>query len=141
MYKQSLLWCLLLLAPFALRAQTDAASVRQVLNQQVTDWNKGDVTAFMTGYWRSDSVIFMTKTGPEYGYQPMLEHYKKGFPNKAAMGTLTFSNLILKRLSPDYYFVIGAFHLARSTGDAGGQFTLLFRKVNGQWKIAVDHTS
>ena len=141
MYKQSLLWCLLLVAPFALRAQTGEAAVRQVLNQQVIDWNKGDVAAFMTGYWDSDSVIFMTKTGPEYGYQPMLEHYKKSFPDKATMGILRFNNLILKRLSPDYYFVIGAFHLTRAAGDVDGQFTLLFRKVKGQWKIAVDHTN
>jgi ketosteroid isomerase-like protein len=140
MYKQTWLWCLLL-APLALKAQTDEAAIRQVLHTQVAEWNKGDIAAFMTTYWNSDSVIFMTKTGPEYGYRPMLAHYKKSYPDKATMGMLSFSNLILKRLSPDYYFVIGAFHLTRMAGDVGGQFTLLFRKVNGEWKIAVDHTS
>jgi ketosteroid isomerase-like protein len=124
------------------QADPDIASIQQLLNQQVTDWNKGDIVAFMTGYWNSDSVMFMTKKGPEYGYKPVMEHYKQVYPNKAAMGTLDFSHLIYKRLSPEYFFVVGAFHLHKDDGtDTGGNFTLLFRKIDGAWKIVVDHTS
>jgi ketosteroid isomerase-like protein len=120
----------------------DVSAIEQVLNQQVTDWNKGDIPSFMTGYWNSDSVMFMTKKGPAYGYKPVMEHYLQTYPNKAAMGTLDFSHLMYKRLSPTYFFVIGAFHLHKDDGtDVGGNFTLLFRKIDGAWKIVVDHTS
>jgi ketosteroid isomerase-like protein len=127
---------------FAIQTDPDIAAIQQVLNQQVTDWNKGDIVAFMTGYWNSDSVMFMTKKGPQYGYKPVMEHYKQVYPNKAAMGTLDFSHLIYKRLSAEYYFVVGAFHLhLDNRTDVGGNFTLLFRKIDGAWKIVVDHTS
>jgi ketosteroid isomerase-like protein len=142
MYKKILLPACLLLIAMCASAQNDEATIRQVMAQQVVDWNNGDPAAFMQGYWHNDSVIFMTKTGPAYGWESMLAHYKKGYPDKTAMGTLQFSNLILKRLSDEYYFVIAAWHIHKATGpDVGGQFTLLFRKIGGEWKIIVDHTS
>jgi ketosteroid isomerase-like protein len=145
MYKLTV-FLLLWAAPAALRAQStaaaaDEAAIRHVLDDQVSAWNNADVTTFMQGYWKSDSLTFIGSKGPNYGWQPVLDHYKKVYPDKAAMGALTFSNLILKRLSGDYYFVIGAWHLARTGGDVGGTFTLLFHKINGAWKIIVDHTS
>jgi ketosteroid isomerase-like protein len=139
MYKILLL--LTMLAATNATAQSDDASVRAVLTLQANAWNKGDVTAFMQSYWQNDSLTFVGQHGPTYGWQPVLDHYKQTYPDKAAMGTLTFSDLILKRLDNEYYFVIGAWHLSRASGDIGGHFTLLFRKINGEWKIIVDHTS
>ncbi|MEP6846325.1 MAG: DUF4440 domain-containing protein, partial [Panacibacter sp.] len=57
------------------------------------------------------------------------------------MGKLDFTILDLKLLSSDYGFVLGKWHLARTIGDIGGYFTLLFRKINGRWVIIADHTS
>jgi len=57
------------------------------------------------------------------------------------MGQLTFSEIKITRLAPDYCFVIGKWALKRKAGDVGGTYTLLFRKINGQWFIIVDHTS
>jgi ketosteroid isomerase-like protein len=142
MYKATLTWLLALsFAGAAAQAPSDESAIRSILSAQVNDWNQGNVTSFMTGYWNNDSVMFITKKGPVYGYQPVLEHYKQTYPDKATMGTLSFSGLLLKRLSPDYYFVVGAFHLQRSAGNVDGQFSLLFRKIRGAWKIVVDHSS
>jgi ketosteroid isomerase-like protein len=142
MYKTLLLLtALVATAPHAARAQNDADAVRAVLTLQADAWNKGDVTAFMQSYWQNDSLTFVGKNGPTYGWQPVLDHYKQAYPDKAAMGTLTFSDLVLKPLDREYYFVIGAWHLSRASGDVGGHFTLLFRKIDGAWKIIVDHTS
>jgi ketosteroid isomerase-like protein len=140
MYKRIILIALALMPLVTIAQNDDAAAVHKVLDDQVTYWNKGDVVTFMKGYWNSDSVMFVTKNGPVYGYQTVLAHYKKSFPNKAAMGDLTFSGLILKRLSSEYYFVVGAFHL-KGTANLDGNFTLLFRKIGGAWKIIVDHSS
>ncbi|HEY2727297.1 MAG TPA: DUF4440 domain-containing protein, partial [Parafilimonas sp.] len=76
-----------------------------------------------------------------YGWRTTLENYKKHYPDTATMGKLAFNLINLKKLSPEYYFVIGAWHLTRSIGDIGGYFTLLFKKINGRWVIVVDHTS
>ena len=123
-------------------AQTkDEVAIKKVMNDQVIAWNKGNVEEFMKGYWNNDSIIFMGKDGPNYGYTTTLNNYKKGYPDTAAMGKLSLTFDLMKKLSADYYFIVGKYYLKRSIGDAKGVFTLLLRKINGEWKIVVDHTS
>ena len=116
-------------------------AIRQLMADQAAAWNKGDVGEFMKGYWNSDSLMFIGHSGITYGYQQTLDHYKKDYSNADQMGRLFFTLLKVKPLSPDYYFVIGKWLLKRKTGDIGGIYTLLFRKIDGQWRIVCDHTS
>lgn len=119
----------------------DETAVRKVLAVQNDAWNRGDAEAFMKGYWESDSLMFVGKSGITYGYKNTLANYKKNYPDTAAMGRLTFILIQVKRLSAEYYHVTGKWHLQRSIGDIGGHFTLLFRKIKGQWVIISDHSS
>jgi hypothetical protein len=119
---------------------TDEAAIRKVLSAQEVAWNSGNIENFMKGYWVSDSLIFIGKS-VTYGWQKTLDRYKKGYPDTAAMGKLSYDLLEFKPLSPWYYFVAGKWHLQRSIGDVGGYFTLLFKKINGQWFIIADHSS
>ncbi len=124
------------------KAQTsDELAVRTILEQQTIAWNQGNLEDFMTGYWKSDSLMFVGKSGLTYGWQATLDNYKKGYPDTAAMGKLTFDLLQVKRLSVLYFFVVGKWHLTRSIGDVGGTFTLLFKKVKNKWVIIADHSS
>ena len=118
----------------------DEIAIRNVMNAQANAWNNGNIDAFMQTYWKSDSLLFVS-TPPTYGWQTTLERYKKGYPDTAAMGKLSFDLLQMKQLSPEYYFVLGKWFLKRNAGDVGGVFTLLFRKINGKWLIVVDHSS
>ncbi|HRH61457.1 MAG TPA: DUF4440 domain-containing protein [Chitinophagaceae bacterium] len=120
---------------------SDEAAVRRLMDEQVTAWNSGDIDAFMQGYWKSDSLLFVGGKGPTYGWQTTLDGYKKRYPDTATMGKLDFGIMQTKQLSAEYFFVLGKWHLARSIGDAGGFFTLLFRKINDKWVIVADHTS
>ena len=119
----------------------DEKEVRALLDFQTQEWNKGNIPAFMESYWKSDSLMFIGKSGVTYGWQKTLENYQKNYPDKAAMGKLKFELLEVKRLSPTYFFVVGKWHLTRSIEDVGGLFSLLFRKVANKWIIIVDHTS
>lgn len=119
----------------------DETAVRKVLGVQNDAWNRGDAEAFMKGYWESDSLMFVGKSGITYGYKNTLANYKKNYPDTAAMGRLTFILIQVKRLSAEYYHVTGKWHLQRSIGDIGGHFTLLFRKIKGQWVIISDHSN
>lgn len=118
----------------------DVTAIKALLTRQKDDWNKGDVTKFMQGYWESDSLLFIGKSISN-GYQQTLDNYKKGYPDTAAMGHLDFEFVAFRKLSPEYYFVIGKWHLKRSIGDVGGAYTLLFKKMKGIWTIVVDHSS
>lgn len=125
-----------------MHAQTnDVTAIKEVMNEQVKAWNNGDIDAFMHTYWKSDSLLFLGSKGPSYGWQTTLNNYKKSYPDTVAMGKLDFNILDVKLLSSDYGFVLGKWHLTRTIGDIGGHFTLLFRKINGQWYIVADHTS
>lgn len=119
----------------------DEQAIKNLMGKQETAWNKGDIEAFMLGYAKNDSLLFVSKSGVNYGYQTALEHYKKGYPDTAAMGKLHFELLQLKPMGSEHYFVLGSWHLTRSIGDVGGYFTLLFKKIKGEWFIIVDHTS
>ncbi len=134
--------CFLLLASCFCKAQTqDRQAVLKVMDTQQLAWNKGDIDGFMQGYWRSDSLVFVGKTAPAYGWQTTLDHYKKSYPDKATMGQLTFTITKVDVLDKTNAFVLGGWHLKRDKGDVGGYFTLWFRKIDGKWVIVCDHTS
>jgi ketosteroid isomerase-like protein len=128
--------------PLFVSAQTnDVAAIRKVLQLQTEAWNNGNIDEFMKGYWKSDSLKFIGKSGVTYGYNETLSGYKKRYSDTIQMGKLFFDLLEIKKLSPEYYFVVGKWFLKRSVGDIGGYYTLLFRKINGKWVIVADHTS
>ena len=119
----------------------DRQAIIKLMADQQTAWSKGDLDGFMQGYWKSDSLMFIGKRGPAYGWQTTLENYKKTYPDKAAMGKLTFRLDKVELLGARDAFVMGAWSLAREKDAPGGYFTLWFRKINGEWKIVCDHTS
>ena len=119
----------------------DEVAIRNILATQNTAWNRGDIDNFMKGYWENDSLMFIGKSGVTYGWLNTLKNYKKGYPDTAAMGKLTFTLIQVKKLSKEYYHVTGKWFLKRSIGDIGGHYTLLFRKINGRWLIVSDHSS
>ncbi len=131
----------ILLVQHAPAQMKDAAAIQSAMDKQVIAWNNGDIDAFMQTYWNNDSLVFVGKNGPAYGWKTTLERYKKNYPDTAAMGKLQFTILQLKELSQEYYSVLGKWHLQRTIGNIEGYFTLLFRKINGKWLIVADHTS
>ena len=139
---RSLLILLLVLSISKSFGQSSAASaIRSVLSNQVKAWNTGNLDSFMVGYWQSDSLLFIGKSGPKYGYKTTLNNYKKSYKNKAEMGKLHFDILNLKSLSSESYFVAGKWSLQRSVGNLQGYFTLLFQFSEGKWVIIADHST
>jgi ketosteroid isomerase-like protein len=119
----------------------DMKSINEVLNAQQSAWNRGDVGAFLIGYWRSPELTFSGGNGVSRGWDGVLARYKKSYPNHAAMGQLEFSDLEFRFLGPDAALVLGQWHLKRESGDIGGVFTLVWQKFPDGWKIIHDHTS
>jgi ketosteroid isomerase-like protein len=119
----------------------DELTIRKVLDSQTEAWNKGDIKSFMQGYWKDDSLMFIGKNGIHWGWQTTLENYKKNYPDTAAMGKLSFDIILVKKLSAEYFYVVGKWMLSRSIGDLSGHYNLLFKKINGQWLIIADHSS
>ena len=119
----------------------DGAQIRAVLDAQVAAWNRGDVDAFMQGYWKSEKTEFVGSTGVFRGWQAVLDRYRKAYPDRSSMGRLTFSDLEITALGPTAVLVLGQWQLDREHDRPGGVFTLVFRKFPEGWKIIHDHTS
>jgi ketosteroid isomerase-like protein len=122
-------------------AKADEKAIRQVLSEQQDAWNKGNIGAFMTGYWKSDSLTFTGANGITYGWENTYQNYLKRYNSPAKMGQLTFTILEVLPMGNDYCKVIGKWFLKRTVGDIGGHFTLVFRRFGNGWKIISDHTS
>jgi ketosteroid isomerase-like protein len=118
-------------------------AVTQVLIAQVDAWNKHDLDAFMTGYWKSPELTFFSGGNERHGWQETMDRYKATYQSPGhEMGRLEFANLRVEDLGPDAAFVRGEWHLTMPDGKTPhGLFTLVFRKFPEGWKIVHDHTS
>ncbi len=116
-------------------------AIKAVLIAQQAAWNRGDIPAFLEGYWNSSDLTFSGPSGIVRGYAGVLERYQKAYPDRPTMGELAFSGLEIRMLGRDSALVIGHWHLTRGMGDAGGVFTLVFERFPAGWRIIHDHTS
>jgi len=129
---------------FVIKSQAqkdDEGEIRNLLVQQTEAWNRGDISGFMQTYWQNDSLMFIGKDGITWGWKNTLERYKKGYPDKETMGQLSFDVIQVKKLSAEYFFVVGKWMIKRNTGDLRGHYNLLMKRIKGQWKIIADHSS
>ena len=142
MMKKILILLFFLFSTRAAFAQSkDEQAIRKVLAQQTEAWNRGDLEGFMEGYWKSESLVFIGKSGVNRGWQKTLDNYKSGYPDKTAMGQLAFDIIEVRRLARDHYYVIGKWMLKRSIGDLSGHYDLLWKKIGGKWVIVSDHST
>lgn len=114
--------------------------VQRTLHTQADAWNRGDIDAFMQPYWNSDDLTFSSGGNTIHGWQATLERYKTHYPDRAAMGTLKFDIDRVQPLGPLAALVLGRWHLERAE-PIGGNFSLIFQRIKGEWRIIHDHTS
>ena len=139
--RKTLLVLAMLCASVSHAQKTEESLIRNLLSQQTEAWNRGDINGFMQTYWQSDSLMFVSKEGITWGWQNTLDRYKKSYPGKEAMGQLSFEIVQIKKLSKEYFFVVGKWMLKRNAGDLSGHYNLLIKHIKGEWKIITDHSS
>ena len=112
--------------------------IQKVMQNQEMAWNTHNLEGFMQGYWKSDSLKFYGSNGLTLGWKNTLANYKKGYPTKAESGTLKFVINDISKIEGNNYWVMGEYHLKRAIGNANGVFIIIFKKINGEWKIVAD---
>lgn len=136
-----LLSCVLLASLAGCTNATVSEQVARVLERQADAWNRGDLDAFMTDYVRGDELTFSSGGETRRGWDETLQRYRTRYPDRAAMGTLRFDQLETHPLGDAHALTLGRWHLNRAAGDVGGNFTLIWRRQYGAWRILHDHTS
>jgi uncharacterized protein (TIGR02246 family) len=128
---------------FAQSTTPESREIRAVLDQQVADWNRGDMEAFVTGYKNSPDILFIGSSISR-GYAQMVETYRKNYGTKEKMGTLSFSQVEVQPLDERFATVTGHFNLERTAaggGNADGHYLLVFEKTPDGWKVVRDDTT
>ena len=118
--------------------ENDKAEILNVMGQQVNAWNAFDLEGFMQGYWKSGELKFYGSNGVTQGWEQTLRNYKNRYPSRDYTGELNFTVDAVSKIEKDSYYVMGQYHLKRSIGGANGTFMVIFKKIDGMWKIIAD---
>ncbi len=116
-------------------------AIRTVLSDQQSAWNAGDIDAFMSGYWRSPNLRFASGGQVTYGWQQTRDGYHGRYSNRALMGSLSFDELQVDMIAETAAVVHGRWVLTRDSDRPSGLFTLIFKQIDGDWKIVSDTTT
>ncbi len=130
-------------APPVAAASLDAETVAitTLLEQQDEAWNRGDIDAFMNGYWRSPELRFASGGDVTRGWDETNARYKRVYATPDLMGRLVTSDYEIVMLSPDAAIAHGAWLLERASDRPSGLYTLVLRKIDGEWLIVSDTTT
>lgn len=125
---------------FATPVDSTGDGLIQVVQKQSAAWNRGDLNEFMSPYWNDERLTFSSSGKTQRGWKATFENYKKNYPDKATMGKLTFSELETQELGTEAILMLGKWHLEREV-PFGGNFSLVWKRVDGKWVIVHDHSS
>jgi ketosteroid isomerase-like protein len=123
------------------QAGNAVTEIKAVLKAQQDAWNRGDIDAFMNGYARSASTVFISEDTIRRSWQTVRDRYRKKYSSRAKMGTLTFSDLEIMLLSSDSAVASGRWKLKRANDQPQGRFTLILKRLPEGWRVVYDHTS
>ena len=122
-------------------APSDEAAILAMLERQDVAWSAGDVEGFMDGYWQSPELRFASGGTVMRGYEATLQRYRTTYSTPELMGTLDTSEVEIVPMSRDSAAVHGRWELTRAGETLGGLYTLVMRRIDGEWKIISDTTT
>ncbi len=119
----------------------EAAAITAMLEAQDAAWNRGDIPGFMAGYWRSPELRFASGGTIARGWDATLERYETRYDTPEKMGTLVTSEYEIDVVSEDAAIAHGRWMLDVAGENPSGLYTLVLRKIEGDWLIVSDTTT
>ena len=116
----------------------DVKAINKVLKDQRLAWSNNDLEGYMDGFWKNDSLKFYGTHGVTNGWENTLDRHLKAYPTEDHTGKLSFKINDISKINDGAYYVLGEYHIKREAGNADGIFMLVFKKINGDWKIVAD---
>lgn len=120
---------------------TETLAITDLLEAQDEAWNRGDIDAFMDGYWKSPDLRFASGGTVTRGWDGTNARYHNTYGTPEKMGKLITSDYEIVILAPDAAIAHGAWKLERADDTPSGLYTLVLRKFSDDWKIISDTTT
>ncbi|MGH1421125.1 MAG: YybH family protein [Hyphomonas sp.] len=121
--------------------QSEVGQIEALLIAQDKAWNVGDIDAFMDGYWDSPELRFASGGTVTRGWDETNRRYHARYNTPEKMGRLTTSDYEIALMAPDVAVAHGRWRLDVANDAPSGLYTLILRKIDGQWKITSDTTT
>ena len=121
-------------------SQSQEQAIERVLTNQIKAWNRGDLEGFMKAYWDNENLTFSGGGDTTVGFEDTYANYRERYP-EGQMGKITFKDLKTEMVSKESAIVTGRFDHNLQDEDVRGNFSLVLKSFDGQWKIIHDHTS
>lgn len=136
------------------RIEKDLAEVRQVIQDQVEAWNRGDLDAFTSIY--AEDAAFISPTGLTRGRNEVLERYRRRYPDRQTMGRLSIEPVEMRTAKGFEVSMTGSARPSRVHGvsivakwrisypedakkkPAEGLTLIVLRRSRDSWEIAQD---
>ena len=117
-----------------------------MLVRAASNWNRGDLDAFVDDYLPGDETTFIGSRGVLRGPAAIRAAYAPRFAAGGTRDSLSFVLVDVDPLAPDVVNLIATYVLARRVGardsvTAQGPTSLVMRRVQGRWRIVHDHSS
>ena len=131
-------------------ARRARAEVAALLAAQSAAWNRGDLAGFTSVY--AEDATFVAPSGVTHGREQVLARYRRRYPDRRAMGTLSLEILEARPLGGEgvagaapgvaALSVVAHWRLAYTEEPAHktaeGSTLLVLRKTTGHWQIVQD---
>ncbi|MEQ8908145.1 MAG: hypothetical protein RIC95_03055 [Vicingaceae bacterium] len=121
---------------------SDSALIMENFSRQEECWNNEDLACYVEAYHPKKQVQTISRAGVTKGKKAVLDQYQRYYPS-GRMGHLHFDEIELKRISEEYYYVVGRFNLKYQTPDTlfQGWFSVLMQRYENKWFMVSDHSS
>ncbi len=121
--------------------RTPADIVLATLNAQIAAWNEGNLDAFMNIYWKSDDLKFISGVKMTKGWSSTQKRYREEYADDTGLGRLSVDKTDVEMVTDDVAIVTGRFTHNKGGVNTGGAFSLVWKRINGQWRIVHDHSA
>ncbi|MFC4349206.1 YybH family protein [Kordiimonas lipolytica] len=111
------------------------------LHTMAADWNRGDMTAFLNGYWNDEGFVFAAGKSASRGWQSTRERYATHYPGRDKMGQVTFSEISARRFSGTSGMIFCRWTLDFGDHSATGYATFILERKGDTWRVTHEHAS
>ena len=115
--------------------------IRARFKEMTEAWNRGDLIAYLAGYWDSEETRWISGGMIVRGLEAIRARYKLIYDSPEKLGQLEVKGLEIDILTDGDALVVGKWSHIAGQLPRVGVFTIHMKKIQGEWFMATDHAS